>query len=258
VGDVIATDSTARTTDASWDWHWRRQHLPRLPRWFNPNVAFTKKLLWSAIESPPRPLFEVGCAPGAWMGFLSRQLNAEVSGCDLSALGVATTRENLRLLGVPGRVYEADVFDLAERIPDRFGLVYSFGVVEHFDDLTGILRAHADLAELDGTVVVTAPNLQGVSGAIFRGASPTLMNSHRPVTPADLRRAAQQAGLEPAAAGYGGPLSAFVWLDRIDSRIRRLVTYAFSLAMGLLTFGARGRLLAGSVYLIAKRSPPSS
>jgi SAM-dependent methyltransferase len=205
VGDAIATDSTTRTTDASWDWHWRRQRLPRLPRWFNPNVAFAKKVLRWAVESSPKRLFEVGCAPGAWMGFLSRQLNAEVSGCDLSALGVATTRENLRLLGVRGRVYEADVFDLTEKIPDRFELVYSFGVVEHFDDLTSILRAHGDLSEPDGTVVVTAPNLQGLSGAILRRASPSLMDSHRLVTPTDLRRAAREAGLEPEAAGYGGP-----------------------------------------------------
>jgi 2-polyprenyl-3-methyl-5-hydroxy-6-metoxy-1,4-benzoquinol methylase len=254
VSDAIATDATARTTDASWDWHWRRQRLPRLPRWFNPNVAFTKKVLWRALESSPKRPFEVGCAPGAWMGFLSRLLNVEVSGCDLSALGVATTRRNLRLLNVPGRVYEANVFDLAEKIPERFGLVYSFGVVEHFDDLTGILHAHADLCETNGTVAVTAPNLQGLSGAIFRRASPNVMSSHRLVTPADLRRAAQQAGLEPVAAGYGGPLSTFVWLDRIDSRIRRVVTYAFSMVVGLLSFPSSSRLLAGSVYLIAKRS----
>jgi 2-polyprenyl-6-hydroxyphenyl methylase/3-demethylubiquinone-9 3-methyltransferase len=228
-----------------------------LPRWFNPNVAFAKKVLRRAVESSPKRLFEVGCAPGAWMGFLSRQLNAEVSGCDLSALGVATTRENLRLLGVRGRVYEADVFDLTEKIPDRFELVYSFGVVEHFDDLTSILRAHRDLSEPDGTVVVTAPNLQGLSGAILRRASPSLMDSHRLVTPTDLRRAAREAGLEPEAAGYGGPLSAFVWLDRIDSRIRRLVIYAFSLAIGVLSFTACSRLLSGSVYLIARRSPRS-
>jgi SAM-dependent methyltransferase len=221
-------------------------------------VAFTKKMLGWATESSPKRLFEVGCAPGAWMGFLSRQLNAEVSGCDLSALGAATTRRNLCLLGVRGRVYEADVLDLAEKIPDRFGLVYSFGVVEHFEDLTSILRAHGDLSEPDGTVVVTAPNLQGLSGAIFRRASPSLMSSHRLVTPTHLRRAARQAGLEPVTAGYGGPLSAFVWLDRIDSRIRRLVTYAFSLTIGFLSFTASSRLLSGSVYLIAKRSPRSS
>jgi 2-polyprenyl-3-methyl-5-hydroxy-6-metoxy-1,4-benzoquinol methylase len=253
VGDAIATDSTTRTTDASWDWHWRRQRLPRLPRWFNPNVAFAKKVLWGAIDSSQTHLFEVGCAPGAWMGFLSRQLHVEVSGCDVSTLGVATARENLRLLGVRGRVYEADVFDLAEKIPDRFGLVYSFGVVEHFDDLASILRAHADLCEPGGTVLVTAPNLQGLSGAIFRRASPTVMDSHRLVTPTQLRRAARRAGLEPLAIGYGGPLSAFVWLDRIDARIRRLGTYGIALAIGLLSFSASSRLFSGSVYLIAKR-----
>lgn len=104
-----------------------------------------------------------------------------------------------------------------------------------------------------GRVVVGVPNLQGVSGAIFRRASPTLLRSHRVLSPADLLAAARQAGLEPAACGYGGPLAAFVWLDRVKGRLSHVAGYAFAVALAALTYPGRGRRLSGTVYLIARK-----
>ena len=81
------------------------------------------------ILGETRSLFEVGCAPGAWLGLFSRTTGLPVAGCDVSPIGVGAARENLRLLDVSGTVYEADIFGLSRRIPDRFGVVYSIGVV---------------------------------------------------------------------------------------------------------------------------------
>lgn len=245
--------ASARTEAAGWDWHWRRLRLPQLPRWFNPNAVSTRRLLACGLPAEARNVFEVGCAPGAWLAHLSRRHRVEVAGCDLSPLGVAATRENLRLLGVSGRILEADVFELGERIAERFDGVYSVGVIEHFDDLAAILRAHASLCVPGGRVVVSAPNLLGLSGAIFRAASPTLMDSHRCVTARGLRRAAREAGLEIVRCRYAGPLAAFVLGDRLESRLARLLAYALSVALAALTYPARGRLLSGSVQLIAQR-----
>jgi len=41
--------------------------------------------------------------------------------------------------------------------------------------------------------------------------------------------------------------------DRIESRLARLVAYALSVALAALTYPGRGRLLSGSVQLIARR-----
>ena len=154
---AIEFAATTRTTADSWDWHWRRLRLPQLPRWFNPNVAFARSILRRGIQKDTRSLFEVGCAPGAWMGFFARTTGLAVAGCDSSPVGARATRDNLRLLDLPGTVYEADIFGLANEVPERFSLVYSIGVVEHFDDLEGILRAHASLCEPGGNIVVALP-----------------------------------------------------------------------------------------------------
>jgi 2-polyprenyl-6-hydroxyphenyl methylase/3-demethylubiquinone-9 3-methyltransferase len=250
---VFASAGDARTTGDAWDWHWRRVRLPQLPRRINPNAVFTRRLLRRALRPGARRALEVGCAPGAWMALLGRRFGLDVAGCDLSPLGVAATRENLRRLGVAGSVEEACVFRLADESPARFDLVYSLGVVEHFDDLAAIVRAHARLCAPGGVVVVTAPNLRGLSGALYRRASPTLLDSHRVVTPAELRSAARAAGLEPLEAACRGPLSGFALLDRLESRAARIAGYAAAVFLGFASYPARGAALAGSVHLVARR-----
>jgi 2-polyprenyl-6-hydroxyphenyl methylase/3-demethylubiquinone-9 3-methyltransferase len=252
---TVAVDAApaARTTPESWDWHWRRIRLPQRPRWFNPNAVYARRLVMRAIRPGMGSLFEVGCAPGAWLAELGRRTGLAVAGCDVAPLGVRAAERNLHLLGVPGRVLEADVFELARRSEERFDLVYSLGVVEHFDDPAEILAAHAALCAPGGRVVVGVPNLEGVSGAIFRRASPTLLRSHRVLSPADLLAAARRAGLEPEASGYGGPLAAFVWLDRVKGRVSHLAGYAFAVALAALTYPGRGRRLSGTVYLVARK-----
>jgi 2-polyprenyl-6-hydroxyphenyl methylase/3-demethylubiquinone-9 3-methyltransferase len=253
---AASAPGAARTTGDAWDWHWRRVRLPQLPRRINPNAVFTRRLLRRALGPGARSSLEVGCAPGAWMALLGRSFGLDVAGCDLSPRGVAATEENLRRLGVPARVRQACVFRLADEAPERFDLVYSLGVVEHFDDLGAIVRAHARLCAPGGRVVLTAPNLRGLSGALYRRASPTLLESHRVVTPEELRRAARAAGLEPLEAACRGPLSAFALLDRVESRLARLAGYAAALLLGFLTYPARGPALAGSVHLVARRPGP--
>ncbi len=247
-----AAATGARTTTAHWDWYWETLRLPRLPNRWNPNVRFAARLVLRALPAGARDLFEVGCAPGAWMGYLARATGCAVAGCDLSPGGARATRENLRRLDVAGQVIEGDVFALAARPPARFDLVYSFGVVEHFDDLAGILRAHARLCRPGGRVVVTAPNLEGASGVLFRRASPSLLESHRVVTPPALAEAAAHAGLEVERCAYAGPLAAFVLLDRVRGRALRALGYGVSLLLAAGTAAARSRRLAGSVLLVAR------
>lgn len=234
-----------------WDWHWQRVSLPRRVRAWNPGVVFTKRLLRRALPRRGGRTFEVGCAPGAWLAWLGTRPQLEIAGCDASPRGVRATRDNLRALGVPAHVRESDVFDLAGAIDAD--LVYSLGVVEHFDDLDAIVAAHASVCRAGGRVVLTAPNLRGVSGRIFRRAMPNLFEGHRVVTPEALRRAAAACELEPRTCGYRGPLSAFVLCEVRRSRIARAVAYGFALVLGFLTLAARSEVLAGSVVLDARK-----
>jgi 2-polyprenyl-3-methyl-5-hydroxy-6-metoxy-1,4-benzoquinol methylase len=246
---------SARTTAASWDWHWRRGRRRALPLRANPNVHWTARLLRHVAQrADARTVFELGCAPGAWLAFCATRLGLAASGCDVSPAGVRAARDLLVHAGVDADgVLEASAFDLPAEHRDRHDLVYSFGLVEHFDDLAGILRAHAAPCRPGGLVLVTAPKLTGLSGALYRRASATLMESHRVVTPAALREAAVRAGLAVLDAGCGGPLSAYALLDRVDSRAKRAAGWLGCAALGWTTLGSASSRVAGSVWLVARR-----
>jgi 2-polyprenyl-6-hydroxyphenyl methylase/3-demethylubiquinone-9 3-methyltransferase len=246
------------TDAAAWNWHWRRGRSGALPRRINPNVHWSGRLLRrAAFTASARNAFELGCAPGAWLAFCAHRLGLAVSGCDASATGIRVARALLKSAGVSDAgVLEADVFALPSTLQGRYDLVYSFGLIEHFSDLSGILRAHAVACRPGGVVLVTAPNLRGASGAIYRRASTKLLASHRIVTPAQLRSSARSAGLVPIALGYGGPLSAFVLLDRTDGPARRAAGWLACAALGWGTLPATSERFAGWAWMLAERKGP--
>jgi len=251
----VERSSEYLTDAAAWNWHWRRGRSGALPRRINPNVHWSGRLLRrAALAASARTAFELGCAPGAWLAFCARRLGLAVSGCDASATGIRVARALLKSAGVSDAgVLEADVFALPSTVCGRYDLVYSFGLIEHFTDLPGILRAHAAACRPGGVVLVTAPNLRGASGAIYRRASTTLLRTHRIVTPAELRSAAPCAGLVPIALGYGGPLSAFVLLDRMEGATRRAAGWLGCAALGWGTLPATSERFAGWAWMLAKR-----
>jgi len=246
------------TDAAAWDWHWRRGRSRILPRRINPNVHWSGHLLRRAVfTTSARNAFELGCAPGAWLAFCARRLGLAVSGCDDSSTGIQVARALLKSAGVSDAgILEADALALPSMLHGRYDLAYSFGLIEHFSDLSGILRAHAVACRPGGVVLVTAPNLRGASGAIYRRASTTLLRSHRIVTPAELRSCAPSAGLVPIALGYGGPLSAFVLLDRIESPARRAAGWLGCAALGWGTLPATSERFAGWAWMLAERKGP--
>jgi len=77
-------------------------------------------------------VLEVGCGVGIDTTAFARA-GARVTGCDLTEVGVALTREQLRLEGLPGTAVVAN----AESLPfadASFDLVWSWGVIHHTPD----------------------------------------------------------------------------------------------------------------------------
>ncbi len=47
-----------------------------------------------------------------------------------------------------------------------FDVVYSAGVIEHFEDPSRIVRIHAELLKPGGLALITVPNLRGIYGRL--------------------------------------------------------------------------------------------
>lgn len=124
-----------------------------------------------------RAALEIGGAPGMWGAYLSRHLGYEPHVLERSPVGCQLTRENFEVLGIEGVVHEGDAFDEDLDLP-AFDLVYSLGLIEHFDDLVPLVERHLAFLKPGGTLIVGCPNFLGINGVFLKRLSPQLFSLH--------------------------------------------------------------------------------
>lgn len=210
-------------------------------------------LLRESLEEGYRTFVELGGFPGHY-AVLARKL----LGLDATLVDIVVEEPVLeRLLEVNGldrddvEVVRGDLF--SHRREGGYDVVFSSGLVEHFEEPERILAAHAALAAPGGTVLVTVPNFRGLNGLLqlcFDRANLRLHNLDA-MRPERLLRAAAACGLERAEAFHHGRPE--LWLERLDRRalpLRALVR-AFN-ALGRRLPLPQGRALSAHVVLRAR------
>jgi len=172
-----------------WNDNWACPPRMRLPRAYSSSIRDRMSLLRGEVGHGMKFL-EIGCAPGKMLSWVAAVLGAEVSGLDYSEPGVRVARRLFGELGLVADIRNEDVFSttFAER---SFDVVYSAGVIEHFEDPSQIVRIHAELLKPGGVALITVPNLRGFYG---RWASPETLAIHNLdiMTPEALRWLAPQ------------------------------------------------------------------
>lgn len=98
-------------------WHLRRYLAEKYSSFFISN-----------LHQEPRKILEVGCGSGSTLGLLKKRFpNASCVGIDRSASALSLAKESN-----PGCIFvQGDAFDLSGF--NGFDLVYSVGLIEHFD-----------------------------------------------------------------------------------------------------------------------------
>lgn len=228
----------ALTDVAHWDAYWARTPLPsQAVRGASPMVDRLLVALDASLDvRPGETVLEVGGAPGTYLvHFAGRGVCLQL--LDSSPVGCVKARENLRLLGVVAEVVEADLFrPPADLHADK---VYSLGVVEHFEDLDGVLEAHMALVRPGGRLVVGFPNFGGLyrpllrwmrPGDLFDTVASTMHLSNWPETvggrhPACRSRADYVGGITPEVLQTPGSRR----LDRrVGAKLAALVAWAMN------------------------------
>src|SRR3989442_3673505 len=122
------------TSEEYWESSWRRRRTPTPPRasWY-PDRRFIE-LFGSLGDRNRSKVLEVGAGGTRWLPHLGLTWGAEVWGLDYSPRGCAVARDALAGAGVRGTILERDLFDRNDDLLERFDLVSSLGLVEHFDD----------------------------------------------------------------------------------------------------------------------------
>ncbi|MDD1777129.1 MAG: class I SAM-dependent methyltransferase, partial [Candidatus Helarchaeota archaeon] len=75
-----------------------------------------------------------------------------------SPVGIEITRKNLELLNVKANLYFGDVLNYP--FDKKFDVVFSIGLIEHFNPPTEIIEKHINLTKEGGYTVIGIPNLK--------------------------------------------------------------------------------------------------
>jgi SAM-dependent methyltransferase len=116
------------------------------------------------------------------------------------------------LQGIDGGVVCEDLFH-SSLASESFDLVYSSGLIEHFDDTSSVLAEHLRLIKPGGKIVLVVPNLEGVQGRIFVKLAPPLWEAHRVFSPNDLAGMLSALGLQEIQSGYLGSFHIHIGFD---------------------------------------------
>jgi len=193
----------------------RLAQVRRFTQWKFDRIV--KKLL----DTAPRPdgeVLELGCAPGDMLRRIHRlRPRLKISGIDYAEEGCRTTAAVLKGLGLPANVYHGDV--RTAELQTKFDVVTSFGLIEHFDDPSDILRCHARFCRPGGTVAVALPNFTSPLVRLLADRfCPDNLAIHnlKIMNLNALQQAMEQAGLKNVRTGGDGGTQLHVLISRPD------------------------------------------
>ena len=176
----------------------------------------------------PARILDVGCGPG-WSDLYLASAGYEVTGIDNERELIEQARSLSDRLQIPAHFSLADAFDLRE-YHGRFDLVYSCGVLEHFDrEVTvQLLREQAKCAS---RVLIQIPTR-------FTAYTEPITDE-RIYSVTELRKIVEESGMHVVSAfGYGDVTvtRTQIWLRRLLPRMvwRELQNLGFAYSIAVL------------------------
>jgi 2-polyprenyl-3-methyl-5-hydroxy-6-metoxy-1,4-benzoquinol methylase len=164
------------TTRSHWDAAWAAPPRWRLPSGLSVATRNMQRILRREVR-PGMRVLELGCAPGKILAWAAADLGARVAGLDYSERGIGWSRMLFERLRLPADLRCEDVFHTTFT-PGGFDVVYSFGLIEHFEDPRGIVRAHLALVRPGGKAIISIPDYGGIYGRLQRRLDPANLAIH--------------------------------------------------------------------------------
>jgi SAM-dependent methyltransferase len=114
------------------------------------------------------------------------------------------------------KIIEADLFTYTPA--EKYDLVLSFGLIEHFGDTKAIIETHLQFLKPGGVLFVTLPNFTGVNGWVQREFDLENYNKHNIncMYPAFLADTCKALGLKNVESYYHGKFS--TWLENREQK----------------------------------------
>ena len=210
-------------------------------------------------------LMEIGCARSVWLPYFAREFRFSVFGLDYSERGAREAREVLEGNGVDGSIACTDLFQPPAGWLEKFDVVVSFGVMEHFQDTANALHGAGAYLKPGGLMITEIPNLVGINGWLQRLVNKPVFDIHIPMSTDTLAAQHRAAGLDVLKCEYvvapdfgvlnlAGLQQNLIWRikDRLLFALRLFTGFAWWLDQKIGPVSP-GRLSAGFVICIARK-----
>lgn len=187
-----------------WEAAWAARPRLRFPTGLDIGTMNVLRLLRRHLRPGVR-FVEVGCAPGKVLSWAGREVGAAVCGIDYSPTGAETARWLCSGLGIEADIRCEDA--TRTTFPGQsFDVVFSNGLIEHFEDPADMIDAHLRLLAPGGTALIAIPNYSGLYRALQQFCDPGNLAIHNlrimsePALAAVVRR---QPGFHARTYRYG-------------------------------------------------------
>ena len=201
--------NTKLSEKAYWDEVLVNQKLPRINSPQNYNYKITMDFVEDIFENKSyKTLFEVGCGSSGWLPYFAKRYRLTVSGVDYSEVGCKIAEKNLQLLNIEyGEIICQDIFDPSWIRGRGYDVIFSYGVIEHFEKPEEIIRIFKSFTNQGGTIITLVPNLNGLNGWLTRYFMKDVYEMHRVITREQLRNHHESNDLTDHKTGYAGTFS---------------------------------------------------
>ena len=122
-------------------------------------------------------ILEIGGAKGEFLLYFARHFEYKAYSLDYSRVGNEQTLETFSNARLPVEVFERDLFGDNSDLP-KFDIVYSLGLIEHFDDPGSVVEKHLDFLNPGGILLLGVPNYSGIYHVVLHRLAPSIEKTH--------------------------------------------------------------------------------
>lgn len=247
------------TEDEAWDKIWREAGLPQVIKEpYAPNYVLIMDQVFKKHLPQNKDLefIELGCAPGRWSHYFHTEFGYKVSGIDNSASGIELTRRNLELLGVKADLYLGNVLD--HKFNKQFDVVFSMGLIEHFDPTDEIVDKHVSLVKKGGVLIIGVSNLKKSIYALLQSfINKDILKEHVPFSKETLFKLLHVSGVKVIFCDYVGVLNFYLLNIPSDKQfLHEIIKYSQTIMdkfLKTLKIKKESRLFSPYIFIIAKK-----
>ncbi|MDH7506387.1 MAG: class I SAM-dependent methyltransferase [Candidatus Thermoplasmatota archaeon] len=161
--------------EGSWDAVWEQKStfkklnfLRKAGYFYISASGLLSKYINKHIKSDKKyTILEIGCGGSSYLPYLQKRYkNLKIFGLDKSMEGCKSTLFSLKKDTLLGGIVCGDIFK--SPFCNKFDIVFSVGLIEHFDEPKLVIEKHLELLKPGGLLICIIPNFIGFQGSFFK------------------------------------------------------------------------------------------